>query len=520
MKTNNSHPGHTSKVTTTNIYHLKKRFLEHVREKHNDKVADAAETTIKSSVTCYAAKLHLNKSSNILDHEGTREPPRKTNPGYAPVFENITHFPGRADKAAKLPDLLGRNHPDTPWKDRLPRKIFVSDMGDALSRAKDFPFLKADLIPAIQSEDGKRHLWLWLTKRPGLMAKFTDEIGGLPPNVCAMTTLTGADKTSLKRLSDLKKVKAAIKGLSIEPLRERIPPEQLDLEGIDWVILGGESGAKDTARPFDLSWVDEIRQHCADNGVAFFLKQLGRNPVRDGEVIQLKDSHGGGWDEWETLLRTREFPKAFHDYRKDEMIESSKPRPSKSKQSDKLPVTTTVTPAVKKEFRRQHKIVVKGVRAFWDVGQALSVIKSNKLWKAGGYKGWNDYCSKEVGLSRSHTHRLLKATDFMENLKTSPRGDILPETEIQVRPLLALPDFNEQVEAWGQAVDQAKGAQPSGPDVHKVVYDKLQPEAATEKSKSRSHRRAEIVSRLREVAARGQSWDEVRALLADLEHLL
>ena len=65
-------------------------------------------------------------------------------------------------------------------------------MGDSLSRIKDFPFLKGDLMPAILSENGKRHLWLWLTKRPSNMTKFADEIGGFPANVCAMTTLTGA----------------------------------------------------------------------------------------------------------------------------------------------------------------------------------------------------------------------------------------------------------------------------------------------------------------------------------------
>jgi hypothetical protein len=65
--------------------------------------------------------------------------------------------------------------------------IFVSDMGDALSAKGDFPFLKSDLMPAIRSDAGKRHLWLWLTKRPGRMAEFAMAIGGFPENVCAMT---------------------------------------------------------------------------------------------------------------------------------------------------------------------------------------------------------------------------------------------------------------------------------------------------------------------------------------------
>lgn len=108
-------------------------------------------------------------------------------------------------EAAKLKDLLGCQNPRSPWKERLPRLIFVSDMGDALSAKADFPFLKSDLMPAIHSEDGMRHLWLWLTKRPGTMAKFAEEIDGFPPNVCAMTTLTVPDEETLARLADLEK---------------------------------------------------------------------------------------------------------------------------------------------------------------------------------------------------------------------------------------------------------------------------------------------------------------------------
>lgn len=92
---------------------------------------------------------------------------------------------------ARLPDLLGQSNSKTPWKDRLSRLVFVSDMGDALSSKVDFEFLKDDLISAVTSKEGKRHLWLWLTKRPERMALFAEEIGGLPENMCAMTTLTG-----------------------------------------------------------------------------------------------------------------------------------------------------------------------------------------------------------------------------------------------------------------------------------------------------------------------------------------
>lgn len=326
----NPHEAHKKTVNSTNIWHLRKRFEEKILEKHDREVAQAAGDAIRKAVTCYAGILHLNKGANILDREGTRsgkDKPREVKKGYAPIFEAVTRFEGRSAKAAALKDQLGQANPKTPWKHRLPRMIFVSDMGDALSSKGDFPFLKSDLMSAIRSDAGKRHLWLWLTKRPERMAEFAAEIGGFPENVCAMTTLTGPDADSLKRLKDLKAVKASMRGLSIEPLWDRIPPSKLNLRGIHWVILGGESGSGDLTRPFKLEWIEELRDHCRKNGVAFFLKQLGRNPSRNGEVFRLKDKHGGEWDEWDESLRIREFPKAFHEYRKGEMIVSATLRP-------------------------------------------------------------------------------------------------------------------------------------------------------------------------------------------------
>lgn len=329
----NSHSGHMNKVTTSNIWHLRHRLLERISRKHGEKAAALAKTAIRKSVTCYAGKLHLNKASNILDREGTRVPARKTNPGYSPVFEKTKRFGGRVAKAAQLPDLLGRNNTDTPWKGQLPRMLFVSDMGDAFCNSLDFGFLKADTIPAITSEDGMRHLWLWLTKRPARMAKFAEEVGGFPPNVCAMTTLTGLDSVCRQRLDALKGVKASVKGLSIEPLRKRILPCDLDLEGIDWVIIGGESGAREVAHPFYLKWAEDIIDLCRAHGVACFVKQLGRNPTRGKRVLQLQDSHGGDWSEWDEHLRIREFPQYFHNYRKSELINSSIPRPATAAKS-------------------------------------------------------------------------------------------------------------------------------------------------------------------------------------------
>jgi hypothetical protein len=66
-----------------------------------------------------------------------------------------TQFTGRVAKTAKVPDLLGRVDDEKPWKQGLPRMIFVSDMGDALSAKGDFKFLKSDVMPSIRSAESR-----------------------------------------------------------------------------------------------------------------------------------------------------------------------------------------------------------------------------------------------------------------------------------------------------------------------------------------------------------------------------
>ena len=79
------------------------------------------------------------------------------------------------------------------------------------------------------------------------------------------------------------------------------------LPRLDWVIQGGESGGSQAKR-FQLEWACEMRRHCAESGVPYFLKQLGCF-VFDGENrVELKDSHGGNWTEWPSDLKVRQMP--------------------------------------------------------------------------------------------------------------------------------------------------------------------------------------------------------------------
>ncbi|QDU96269.1 DUF5131 family protein [Lignipirellula cremea] len=306
-------PGHINAVTTTNIYHLRKRFAARVTEQYGTTAGSSGLGVITNSLKCYAAKLHLNKSYSI------ENPTRNPNKGYASTFEQVKTFSGRLQAAAAWSDLLGTDRCNEPWLKDLPRLIFVSDMGDALSRVRDFDFLQRE-IEDTQAESGRRHLWLWLSKRPQLMKRFADKIGGMPNNFCAMTTVT-SDET-LHRVDSLREVDASVRGLSLEPLWTGVA-DQLDLTGIDWVICGGESGAKNAVTPFPIEWATDLRALCQEQGVAFFLKQLGRRPSQDGLELSLADSHGGDWNEWDAQLRTREFPTYFHNYRQEKVLSAA-----------------------------------------------------------------------------------------------------------------------------------------------------------------------------------------------------
>ncbi|MFE8599855.1 DUF5131 family protein [Archangium violaceum] len=254
--------------------------------------------------TCYAGQLHKR-------HGGRSS-------GYAPVFEQVTRFPGRMADAARWPELAGCPRHDKPWLDSSPRFIFVSDMSDALSKGVSFEFLDTEIIAAVTSTEGQRHRWLWLTKRPHRMAEFSQWLAGLgqpwPENLWAGTSITTA--ATCGRVTDLLKVGAnsTVRFLSVEPQVEPISLANW-LPGLDWVIQGGESGLE--ARSFDLDWARSLMSECERAGVPYFLKQLGACPVDGGRRRKLRDRHGGEWGEWPAELRLREVPHVDSRYSRE-----------------------------------------------------------------------------------------------------------------------------------------------------------------------------------------------------------
>ncbi len=244
--------------------------------------------------TCYAGILHRRFGG--------------VSSGYAPTFEQVTLFPERMRRASRWSDLAGTERENKPWLNGLPRLIFVSDMSDALSEEVDFEYLRSEVIEIVTGDKGRRHRWLWLTKRPKRMAAFSEWLNcDWPTNLWVATSITTQQTTS--RIDDLLRVgnDETIRFLSVEPQWESIHLERW-LPQIDWVIQGGESGP--TARPFRIEWAESLIEQCQLSGVRFFLKQLGSNVWKDRKKCHFTHSHGGNWDEWPRTLRVRELPEA------------------------------------------------------------------------------------------------------------------------------------------------------------------------------------------------------------------
>jgi len=182
-----------------------------------------------------------------------------------------------------------------PSRWRKPRIVFVNSMSDLFHVNVPDAFQRRVFEVMLRET---RHVYQVLTKRPARAARFLRLHGDLlrgrpvPEHIWLGTSVESQDVDH--RVRQLQAVPAIIRFLSCEPL---LGPLRVDLRGISWVIVGGESGP--VRRPMELDWARSIRDDCLAAGVPFFFKQVGgRTPRSGGRLLD-----GRTWDELPMLGR-------------------------------------------------------------------------------------------------------------------------------------------------------------------------------------------------------------------------
>lgn len=205
----------------------------------------------------------------------------------APGYENGFEF-------TLMPDRL-----EMPMKIKKATKFFVNSMSDLFHEKMPFEFLDRvfDVI-----EKTPQHKYQILTKREQILQDYFSTRSA-PDNVWMGVTVESA-KTK-HRIDFLRGIDAKIRFLSIEPLIQDVG--ELDLTGIHWVIVGGESGPK--ARPMKPEWAINVHDQCDEQGVAFFFKQWGtwgEDGVKRSKKANGRNFMGREWNE-EPKLEMDEF---------------------------------------------------------------------------------------------------------------------------------------------------------------------------------------------------------------------
>jgi protein gp37 len=176
------------------------------------------------------------------------------------------------------PELLG-----LPLRWKKPQIVFVNSMSDLFHEqiAEDFIYSIVETMRL-----ASHHLFQVLTKRTERLAELAPELN-MPHNVWIGVTVESSKHTD--RIDHLRSTDAHIKFLSLEPLLDDVA--ELDLTGIDWVIVGGESGPG--ARPMDPDWARNVRDQCVSQNIPFFFKQWGGvNKKKAGRILD-----GQIWDQ-------------------------------------------------------------------------------------------------------------------------------------------------------------------------------------------------------------------------------
>src|SRR6266568_1111921 len=184
-------------------------------------------------------------------------------------------------------------HPDglgLPLTWKRPRVVFVNSMSDLFHAQVPVAFVRQvfDVMAATP-----QHTYQVLTKRARRLRRLAPSLTW-PANLWVGVSVEDGD--AVDRIDDLRAVPAVVRFLSCEPLLGPLP--DLTLDGIGWIIAGGESGVN--ARPMDPAWVESLRDQCTSAGVPFFFKQWGgRTPKAGGRELD-----GRTWDDMPFAVTT------------------------------------------------------------------------------------------------------------------------------------------------------------------------------------------------------------------------
>jgi protein gp37 len=175
-----------------------------------------------------------------------------------------------------------------PLQWRQPRRIFVNSMSDLFHKEVSVSFIDSVFDTM---EEASWHTYQVLTKRSSLLVRYLRRrygAGQVPAHIWVGVSVE--DRRNAIRLKHLKAAPESVKFVSFEPLLAQVGP--IDLKGVHWAIVGGESGPN--ARPMAEDWAVEIRDQCRRDKVAFFFKQWGGiRPKSGGRLLQ-----GREWNQY------------------------------------------------------------------------------------------------------------------------------------------------------------------------------------------------------------------------------
>lgn len=205
---------------------------------------------------------------------------------YAERLANRLHAMGNDRYKNKFNVTLHEDLIDAPLSWKKPRMVFVNSMSDLFHKDVPLEFIKR-VFDVMELAD--HHIFQVLTKRSKRLVEVASQLPW-PKNVWIGTSVENQSMTS--RVDDLRTVPGQIRFLSIEPLIGHIT--ELNLTGIQWVVVGGESGPY--SRPMKKEWARTIRNMCNKYGVKFFFKQWGgTNKKKTGRELD-----GEFWNEMPT----------------------------------------------------------------------------------------------------------------------------------------------------------------------------------------------------------------------------